>query len=308
MNTKVYYSHGKFLLTGEYVVLDGVNSLALPTQKGQYLSVTKIDNPKIIWRSYNESRNVWFEDVIQFSEISSGFMKPRNDISNTLLKILQTAKELNSHFLNTKQGFLVTTRLTFNRQFGLGSSSTLITNIAKWAKVNPYQLLWKAFGGSGYDVACANANSAITYQLSNTKKPSVNSVSFNPNFKDKLYFIYLNQKQNSKEAISHYRTLSTEEKIKASQQINEITEKVISSSSIQEFNELLNNHELIMSLLLQQRTCKELLFNDYNNGIIKSLGAWGGDFVLVSTTKNEDLNYFRQKGYSTIFNYKDIIL
>ena len=47
MSTKVFYSHGKLLLTGEYVVLDGAKALAIPTNKGQYLTVKPIDEPKV---------------------------------------------------------------------------------------------------------------------------------------------------------------------------------------------------------------------------------------------------------------------
>ena len=32
---KSFFSHGKLLLTGEYLVLDGSKALAIPTQKGQ---------------------------------------------------------------------------------------------------------------------------------------------------------------------------------------------------------------------------------------------------------------------------------
>ena len=44
-----YYSNGKLLFTGEYVVLDGANALAFPTKFGQSMSVKKIKEPKIIW-------------------------------------------------------------------------------------------------------------------------------------------------------------------------------------------------------------------------------------------------------------------
>jgi hypothetical protein len=49
-----------------------------------------------------------------------------------------------------------------------------------------------------------------------------------------------------------------------------------------------------------------LLFNDYK-GAIKSLGAWGGDFILV--TGNEDsISYFKKKGYNTIIPYSKMVL
>ena len=34
---KTFYSNGKLLITGEYVVLDGAKALALPTKYGQNL-------------------------------------------------------------------------------------------------------------------------------------------------------------------------------------------------------------------------------------------------------------------------------
>ena len=63
----------------------------------------------------------------------------------------------------------ITTKLTFPRAWGLGTSSTLISLIAQWAKCDPFELLFEAFGGSGYDIACATANSPISYQLPRKK-------------------------------------------------------------------------------------------------------------------------------------------
>lgn len=66
-------------------------------------------------------------------------------IAETLRDILQEAKRLNPEFLTTENGFVVKTNLTFPQNWGLGSSSTLINNIATWANVNPFTLLWNAF-------------------------------------------------------------------------------------------------------------------------------------------------------------------
>ena len=59
---KTYYSNGKLLLTGEYLVLDGALSLAVPTQFGQSLTVETIDERKLIWKSLDEKGNIWFEN------------------------------------------------------------------------------------------------------------------------------------------------------------------------------------------------------------------------------------------------------
>ena len=43
---------------------------------------------------------------------------------------------------------------------------------------------------------------------------------------------------------------------------------------------------------------------DYE-GQIKSLGAWGGDFILAAGPVNSK-KYFYDKGYNTVLNYKEI--
>jgi hypothetical protein len=42
---------------------------------------------------------------------------------------------------------------------------------------------------------------------------------------------------------------------------------------------------------------------------MKSLGAWGGDFILATSDRSakETWAYFNQKGYSVCFQYDEII-
>lgn len=63
-------------------------------------------------------------------------------------------------------------------------------------------MLKNSFGGSGYDIACAKNDSAIIYQLINENLLYKNN--FDPSFTNKLFFVYLNRKQNSREAIASY--------------------------------------------------------------------------------------------------------
>ena len=51
---------------------------------------------------------------------------------------------------------------------------------------------------------------------------------------------------------------------------------------------------------------KKRLFPDYP-GSIKSLGAWGGDFILATGTESER-EYFKEKGYTTLRSYRELIL
>ena len=133
-----YYSNGKLLLTGEYVVLDGALSLAVPTKQGQSLTIESIEEPKIIWTSLDELGNTWFENTFFMEQITSDFSNPSNAISERVIQILNAVKTLNPDFLNTNNGFKITTSLTFPKNWGLGTSSTLINNVAQWANVDAF--------------------------------------------------------------------------------------------------------------------------------------------------------------------------
>lgn len=303
MELETYKSNGKLLLTGEYVVLDGALSLAIPTTFGQTMKVSKLDEPKIIWKSFDDKNKIWLdaEFSIENKEIITAFT-PENDTSKRLFEILQAVKLLNPGFLNS--GFEVETKLTFPQDWGLGSSSTLINNIANWAKVDAYRLLEQTFGGSGYDIACAQFNQPITYQLGNNNEKTVKEVAFNPLFKEALYFVYLNKKQNSRDGIAQYKT-NVADKTDVIKKLSNITTQLISCSSLGDFNILLNTHEQLISRIIHQVPVKEKLFSDFK-GPIKSLGAWGGDFVLVTSEENPT-NYFRRKGYDTLIPYSEMI-
>ena len=306
-----YYSNGKLLLTGEYLVLDGAKSLALPTKFGQDLVVEKIKESQLIWGSFTSKGDCWFEAVFDLKKmrlVNCSFNSEQDGggdiIAETLLDILKAAKKINQNFLEEDHGFIVKTMLTFPRDWGLGSSSTLINSIASWANVNAFDLLWNSFKGSGYDIACAQNNTPIFYQIEN-KKPVVKQVEFNPEFKDNLFFVHLNQKQDSKEGIAKFResNLNFDKQIT---RISEISEEFLKSQNLQTFEDLIEEHEQIISSIIKLTPVKEKLFPDYF-GAIKSLGAWGGDFVLV-TGNEETPAYFKSKGYETILSYSEMIL
>lgn len=305
--TLTYRSNGKLLLTAEYAVLDGAKALAIPTKFGQSLDVEANDSNLIHWKSYNELGKVWFECTISFNEIATTDRnnQSQNDIKERLIQILQAVKSLNSEFLSSNQGYNIVTHQDFNRLWGLGTSSTLINNIANWANVDAYKLLQKTFGGSGYDIACAQHNTPISFQLKPDQNPLVESVAFKPKFKKHLYFVYLNQKQNSRDGISVYKKLK---KINAAivSNINSITKAMIDCNSLSEFESLIEHHEDIISKLINQDPIKTQLFSDFK-GAVKSLGAWGGDFVLVSSLSNPTA-YFTTKGFETVIPYEDMVL
>ncbi|SRX74429.1 GYDIA family GHMP kinase [Aequorivita antarctica] len=298
---KTFYSNGKLLLTGEYVVLDGAIALAIPTKYGQSLEVSTSEKEGIHWKSFDEKETVWFEEVFSLKDLKA--LNPENTFSITLSKILREAKNLNPAFLNKPKGLTVSTKLDFPRDWGLGTSSTLINNIAQWAKVDAFELLKTSFGGSGYDIAIAKSSAPILYELKD-KIPEFKKAHLSWDFTDRLFFVHLNQKQDSKEGILRYRNTSVDQK--SIQRISDISNKLLLCYSLSDFEKLMNAHEEIISKIIKLPTIKEQLFRDYPH-TIKSLGAWGGDFVLV-TGDNTDMDYFRKKGFESIVPFEEMLL
>ncbi len=298
-----FYSNGKLLLSGEYAILDGALGLAIPTKYGQSLNVTTTNSGFLEWTSFDANKSIWFQGIFDLKNFSCRTSLDSN-IENTLTRLLQQAHEQNPSFLVNSSGIQVETQLGFPRNWGLGSSSTLINNIAQWAQVDAYRLLWNAFGGSGYDIACAQSDQPILYQLKHGL-PVVDKISFSPYFKENLYFVYLNKKQSSKQAIANYRKKQFDTDALVSE-VSKITEEMIAAQNLSAFEVLLVEHERILSKVLEIPPIKSQLFSDYP-GAIKSLGAWGGDFVLVTAEENPE-NYFGRKGFNTAIPFSNMVL
>ncbi|UNZ00154.1 GYDIA family GHMP kinase [Zhouia spongiae] len=297
---KEFHSNGKLLITGEYLVLDGALSFALPTRFGQVMTIEENNSGYIDWLSLDHCGNTWLSAEFDLSLTD----EPTNDIEKSLIDLLKKAKTLNTSFLSGHSGFKVISKMDFPKDWGLGSSSTLINNMARWAGVDAFELSNKTFGGSGYDIACAQHDRPILYRL-DAGKPHVKETTFHPPFTDRIYFIHLNQKQNSREGIKRYKSLQDGHKSKSIQEIEEITKRIIECDDIIEFNNLINIHETIISGVIEIQPVKEILFPDFK-GSIKSLGAWGGDFIMA--TGNQDTPvYFKKKGYGTILSYDQMI-
>jgi mevalonate kinase len=302
---KTFYSNGKLLITGEYLVLDGAEAFALPTKLGQNLIIEEGENQEIQWKSYDADESVWFEDTILFTDITNYTPTETETVKNTLTTILYQAYLQNPEFIKSSQGYNIQTELTFSRKWGLGTSSTLINNIAQWLNIDAFELLNTSFGGSGYDIACAQNDSPIIYQLVKGK-PIAEQIAFNPEFRNQIYFVYLNRKQSSKTAIANYITNKNQNLENNIAKNNLITQELIHASTVESFRHAIEKHEAKMSHLLETCTVKELLFPDFK-GTIKSLGAWGGDFVMVVSDKNP-ADYFFEKGFSIMFTYEQLIL
>lgn len=298
---QTFYSHGKLLLTAEYAVLSGAEAIALPIKLGQYLHISASGSNVISWNAFTID-GPWFSCQLQMPGLeiiqSSDAEKAR-----TLKKILKTINYLNPDFL-MKKGLNIRTDLEFNNQWGLGSSSTLITNLATWSNVNPFKLNSSVFNGSGFDIACATATGPVLYKKN---KPPV-PVEINYPFSNNLYFIYSGNKKNTRQEINRYLR---ETSIKPSeiQQFNAISKEIIKTKTLYEFQNLMIEHEKLISQLVNQPSVKANYFSDFH-GEMKSLGAWGGDFYLAASPINEMniRSYFMNKGLGVVIPWKEWVL
>ena len=298
----LFKSNGKILLTSEYLVLDGAKAIALPSKLTQDLYVEQCDKEIIEWQGIDEKGNVWYEENFYLKNNELVYSAEKNNTSEKLLLLF-------NHILKTREakdilGNKFSTKLNFKREWGLGTSSTFVNNLAKWANIDPYRLLFSAFKGSGYDIACCDVNNPIIFEK---KQNSINvkNITFNPPFIENIFLIHLDKKQNTQTSITNYlRTKS--EKNDLIKRINLISEEMLQCKNLNHFEDLIVEHESIISQAISQEPIQKLTFNDYDLGKIKSLGAWGGDFILV-TSKNNDLSYFNNKGFETILKLSDLV-
>ena len=302
-----FYSHGKFLLTGEYLVLKGALALALPLKLGQSLEVETLDfnENRLQWEAWRPEGK-WFSVTLNRENLVN-YSTDDPEKAMRLNRILQAVKQLNPNaFAGNDLKF--TTHLDFDPNWGLGSSSTLIANLARWANVNPYELLKLTFGGSGYDIACATAEQPIYYQLVDNQ-PKVETIDFQLSFTDHLFFVYQGQKQSSSKEIKAFlekaNPIDLQKDVEA---VSEISRAVPKCQNLDEFGLLMQCHERIIARCIGQEPVQKR-FPDFE-GVLKSLGAWGGDFILAATewSENQVRDYFKAQSLEVVFGYSDIVL
>jgi len=86
---------------------------------------------------------------------------------------------------------------------------------------------------------------------------------------------------------------------------SKLTKKIVNSQNLEEFSNLMTIHEQNLSDFLGIPTVKEKYFQNCPS-FVKSLGAWGGDFVLTSKF-GDYIKYFNGLGFTKIFAWKDLI-
>jgi len=305
---QTWYAHGKLLITGEYLVLNGARALAMPLNRGQHLQIVSTsaeNNARLLWTAHKPG-GLWFQAEVTLPRLKV-LKTTDNLLARKLVNILTVTRSLSPGFLNGRKNIEAETRLEFDTEFGFGSSSSLVANLAAWAGVDAFTLQRKALGGSGYDVACARTEGPIFYQLVDGE-PVADPVHWLPPFKSRIYFVYLGQKQRSDESVERFNKQAVYGK-EDIQRISAIGEALVKAETLELFEHLLREHEEIMSAVLGIAPVKERLFPGHQ-GIVKSLGAWGGDFVLI--TNHGANKAFREQmknlGFETVFSWDELVL
>jgi mevalonate kinase len=300
-----FYSHGKLLITGEYLVMYGAQSLAVPVKYGQFLKVNTGEKNYLKWEAFILEKP-WFNALLSLNDLEVVYTSDEEK-SGYLKQVLLGAKRLNPHFLNDQEGYCVTTNLEYPQEWGLGSSSTFISNLASWAAVDPFKLYRLVASGSGYDLACARSEFPIIYQIQ-SETPSWQTLVFQPSYIQNLYLLYLGHKQNTAGSVSVFRNQYRYNESDIAF-ISDLTHQIIKAETLDEAIPILKEHEGYMSEILNIEPIKQQFFNDFQ-GEIKSLGAWGGDFALVASHLRfeEVKSYFRNKGFDTLFKFDELII
>ena len=301
------YGHGKLLLTGEYAVLDGAKALAVPTRLGQRFTALGTADRGLRWTALDHFGGSWFD--ARFSSLASSTGDP---VGQRILQLLRAADDLRAGCTAPLfAGTAVRTQLEFDRAWGLGSSSTLVHCLAEYLRVDPYQLLDATFGGSGYDIACAGAAGAVVY-VRNTGDPEPDvrpAPHWPPPWARDTFFIYRNRKQNSREGIRRYRKQVAGKDQELLRQVSALTERLLSQPlPLRTAAQILRQHERVIGGAIATEPVQESLFPDFR-GAVKSLGAWGGDFMWALPEPGVDtVAYFNARGYRVVIPYDEMVL
>ena len=295
------FSPGKLLLTSEYFVLDGALALAVPTTPGQefFFEEKEDGQSEVFWEALHQG-HPWLQvklDYKTWTILDTNLPQP----AEFVLRLLQYIQQYSPTKFHGSDTYYLKTNLEFPADYGLGSSSTLINNIAEWSACDAYALNEILLHGSGYDIAVAREKNAVLFQ--NSPELMVEVVNYSPPFKDDLIFVHINRKQDSRAGIQLYR--SKEKSAELINRFSTLTQEIYECTALHDFLELLELHENLVSEFLGIPKVKDQLFTGYP-GTIKSLGAWGGDFVMASRV-DEHRSWFASRGYTRVFDWDELI-
>ena len=291
-----FTAHGKLLLTGEYAITQGARGIAMPTHFGQHLNVASHQGPEhVLWEALDHENQQWF--IAGFDHEGRLLHTSSAAIAETLQGFLAPIRKSKAWNAPVR----VQTRVDFPRRWGLGTSSTLCALLAQWAEMDT--LFYRTLhGGSGYDLACAQANGAISYALVDGE-PEVLPVDL-PEILQSVVFVYRGAKQQT------HSSLKLVERKPFSQgqceEISQLSEAFLRANSLKDLESIIKQHELLIANHLGLERAIEGPFQGIH-GQVKSLGGWGGDFVML-TRFEENRQWLKTNGFNTIIPFETMAL
>ena len=287
------------MLCGEYAVLCGALAIAFPTKFRQCMEVEyRPGTGWIHWQSYDFEGFQWLR--CSFHPDDDCSQHPLKNVLQPIQAMLRCVRERNAGAMPSDKDVTFRVKASFRKEWGLGSSSALIANIARWSGVDPWELMQLSFPGSGYDVAVAFHGKALTYRLDGGAR-DIRFLEYIPSWLEDFRVVFTGKKVNSRDSVNENKSMFHKLEPHVAE-LDRIARGLLTADSSAEACELLQRYEEILSVTLEMEPGARL-FPGYS-GTIKSLGAWGGDAILVEYRQGEFEEVFQNL---ISFNFYDIL-
>ena len=273
------------MLCGEYAVTIGVEALAVPVSVGQWMHVWEFDSPggehRILWEAKDREGASWLNESFALPLGDVGLEE--RDERKIIHQLLAMAPE---NTWKPGKSYRIETQLEFDRSSGLGSSSTMVSNFARFANLDAQAIQQQLFGGSGYDVAVAEVGKGLVFWKdgeNNYWGPWTISPSLTQDWK----VVFLGEKQNSRNSLSDVKARLQE--IQNDEfmlhQLQQVAGAVKMAQQVSMVEAGLEMWQALLSMGLGLQTpYQHFGFQPVKGGLCKWLGAWGGDMLLVNDT------------------------
>ncbi len=296
---KKYWIPGKLMLAGEYAVLKGATALSVPTKYGQTFCFSPQEEGCTVSTKFRE------ELVFQGCFDGNGKVVATSDESkgNFISSVLKAIYDLTRKDL---PAFNLMIQSDFPLEWGLGSSSAFLTGMSRYLHIDVMELNEHLGHSSGYDVATQWHQQPILYKRMN-EKPQILPVSLDYAFANSLYFVWTGKKRSTAESVKqHKHKLNRNDLVRS---IDPFVTQMAFATTLDGFANALQAHESFMSQILAEATLKDKV-SHLSDIPVKSLGAWGGDFILLVWQKDphELKQLIEEAGFDTLIPWKDMVL
>ncbi len=282
------------MLCGEYAVTIGVEALALPVSLGQWMYVWEFDSPgggdRLIWEAKDKDGSTWLNESfalpLETMEAETEKSSERDRSREVLHSMLSMVAE---GFWKTGKSYRIETQLEFDRSSGLGSSSTMVANFARFAGLDAQKVQQKVLGGSGYDVAVAELGKGLVF-WKNAEVANWDAWKLSADLTSKWKIVFLGKKQNSRNALADVKgkLMEIEKDDFLMHQLQQVCAAVKMANQVPMLEAGLEMWQAILAMSLGLETpYQHFKFQPTKGGLCKWLGAWGGDMLLINDVFEE---------------------